>query len=222
MLATSINWAPLPADIKDRAHTRDVIDQMNHRHRTAQLASRASTEVFTLIYFSNKQETAEAMVVAVKSNGVRVIVPKFGIENAITIVSKDMEAGRVPNPFVFDADAQSLTNTRTGKVFKIFDKFDVVISVKENKSRRRFLTIELAEGDSNQNNSNANANANSNANANANANIHADSTSAAGLSTSKKAKEVYSNKGSEKGNSNSNSNSNKSNSNKSSSKKPKL
>ena len=73
LFSSCFHRAPLPADVKDRAHTRDVIEQMNHKHRMAQLASRASTEVFTMAFFQNKGKVEEngnyvALKGALKSN----------------------------------------------------------------------------------------------------------------------------------------------------------
>lgn len=58
---------------------------MNIRHRNAQLAGRDSVELFTLIFFNNKNEKATGVIMSCKKNGVKVWVPKYGIEGTIFI-----------------------------------------------------------------------------------------------------------------------------------------
>ena len=58
---------------------------MNVRHRNAQLAGRDSVELFTLIFFNQKNETATGVIMNCKKNGVKVWVPKYGIEGTIFI-----------------------------------------------------------------------------------------------------------------------------------------
>ena len=52
------------------------------------------------------------MIMGVKSNGIRVMVPKFGFESTIKLVSKDMESGREPNPWKFDEEKMTITSDK--------------------------------------------------------------------------------------------------------------
>lgn len=63
-----------------RASLRVCSDNINKRHRNAQLAGRASVELHTLIFFLNRTLMADARVTRVKANGLIVFVPKYGIE----------------------------------------------------------------------------------------------------------------------------------------------
>ena len=58
---------------------------MNVRHRNAQLAGRDSVELFTIIFFNQKNEAATGVIMNCKKNGVKVWVPKYGIEGTIFI-----------------------------------------------------------------------------------------------------------------------------------------
>jgi hypothetical protein len=51
--------------MQDRERTLAVVDNLNVRHRNAQLAGRASVELHTLIFFRNRTTLADARVVKV-------------------------------------------------------------------------------------------------------------------------------------------------------------
>jgi exosome complex exonuclease DIS3/RRP44 len=146
LLAASLGIAPLPDAIKDRAHMRDCVDNLNHRHRMAQLASRASTEVYSMLYFADKHVTEEAVIVAVKSTGVRVLVPKYGIECAVKI-QPPAGAGAAASAAKLVHDPEKLTLTVGCAVFRILQRVQVSIQVKENKMRRRWMCVELVGDD---------------------------------------------------------------------------
>ncbi len=152
LLATSIGISPLPPSIRDRAAMRDVVDNLNHRHRMAQLASRASSEVFTLLFFKGKDVVVDALVLAVKTTGVRVMVPTYGIECVIRIVPRPDTASSAQRAslFKYDADALSLSCVGRGSSASdtkahigMFDRVQVRITTKENKMRRSWLSVEL-------------------------------------------------------------------------------
>lgn len=58
---------------------------MNFRHHNAQMAGRGSTELFAIIYFKNKEEKATGLVMNCKKNGLKVWIPKYGLEGTIFI-----------------------------------------------------------------------------------------------------------------------------------------
>jgi exosome complex exonuclease DIS3/RRP44 len=156
LLAASLGIAPLPDMIRDKAHMRDVVDNLNHRHRLAQYASRASTDVWTLQYFAGKHVEAEAVVLAVRATGVRVLVPRYGVECAIRLVPRGSTSDVFTVPegettaqhkhrrFVYDPN--NVCITVGGETLRIFQRVPVSICVKENDLRRRWLHVEL-QGD---------------------------------------------------------------------------
>eukprot|EP00884_Botryococcus_braunii_P014654 jgi/Botrbrau1/2318/Bobra.39_1s0007.1 len=87
LLAASLGLDPLPEEAQDRLALKDLTDNLNVRHRNAQLASRASTELHTLIFFHSKSVVADARVTKIRSKGLVVFVPKFGIEGPISGVA---------------------------------------------------------------------------------------------------------------------------------------
>jgi len=63
-----------------------VVPVINYRHHQAQLAGRASADLFTVIYFRGKTIREEGRIIRVKQNGVVVLVPRYGVE-AISYVT---------------------------------------------------------------------------------------------------------------------------------------
>lgn len=69
---------------------------MNFRHYNAQMAGRDSVELFTILFFNNKNEKATGVIMMCKKNGVKVWVPKYGIEGMVYINNTNkagMDAG---------------------------------------------------------------------------------------------------------------------------------
>lgn len=62
LLAASLRLAELPESSKDRESVRGLADNLNTRHRNAQMAGRASVELHTLIYFKDRTVLADARV----------------------------------------------------------------------------------------------------------------------------------------------------------------
>jgi len=156
LLSASLGLEPLPPAVQDRTRVHDMAEVINHRHRMAQLVSRASGELFTLLYFQNRDVQEDAMVVAVKSNGIRVMVPRYGIEAGITLWTEpafdeeqkgavaEATSSRAKNPWQLDESGMALRGPG-GVVYKIFEQLRVRIYVQEAKSRRKWLQIELVD-----------------------------------------------------------------------------
>ena len=69
LLAASLRLTELPESSKDRESVRALADNLNTRHRNAQMAGRASVELHTLIFFKDRAVLADARVTKVKSSG---------------------------------------------------------------------------------------------------------------------------------------------------------
>lgn len=65
LLAASLNLAPLPDSARDRAGVHALTDNLNLRHRNAQMAGRASVELHTLIFFKDRTIIADARITRV-------------------------------------------------------------------------------------------------------------------------------------------------------------
>ncbi|PIN02756.1 Exosomal 3'-5' exoribonuclease complex, subunit Rrp44/Dis3 [Handroanthus impetiginosus] len=76
LLAASLGICRLPDIFQERPWLASIADNLNYRHKNAQMASRASVELHTLIYFRNRPTDTEARILKIRSNGFIVFVPK--------------------------------------------------------------------------------------------------------------------------------------------------
>ncbi|GAX77417.1 hypothetical protein CEUSTIGMA_g4862.t1 [Chlamydomonas eustigma] len=83
LLAAALGLQALPDSARDRDGLRGCSDNLNKRHHNAQMAGRASVELHTLIFFNGRTVVADARITKVKTNGLIVFVPKFGIEGPV-------------------------------------------------------------------------------------------------------------------------------------------
>ncbi|XP_060193926.1 exosome complex exonuclease RRP44 homolog A [Lycium barbarum] len=93
LLAASLGIYKLPGVFQDRSKLTSISDNLNYRHRNAQMASRASVELHTLIFFRKRPTDTEARIVKIRSNGFIVFVPKYGIEGPVYLTSKGDNGG---------------------------------------------------------------------------------------------------------------------------------
>ncbi|CAM9113155.1 unnamed protein product [Choristocarpus tenellus] len=101
LLGAAIGVAPLPTFLMDKAHLHDLTENMNRRHRAAQLAGRASVALHTELYFEQNPTEENAYVLTVDMSKLTVIVPRFGIEGTIKLDAGDGE-------FLFDVEKLKL------------------------------------------------------------------------------------------------------------------
>eukprot|EP00897_Mesotaenium_endlicherianum_P007577 jgi/Mesen1/6848/ME000351S05966 len=159
LLAASLALTPVPSQMKDKSALNAVTDNLNYRHRNAQMAGRASVELHTLIFFRTRPTDAEARVVMVRSNGFIVFVPKFGIEGPVYLVPKDSKkkGGKAPAAEKMGAEGEwkvdeehqvvsSLDGTRT---YKVLDIVTVHIEIIEPQPNRFKLALTLVPGERN-------------------------------------------------------------------------
>lgn len=67
LLAASLGLSRLPEDAREREKLAALSDNINTRHRNAQMAGRASVELHTLIFFKDRTVVADARVTKVPS-----------------------------------------------------------------------------------------------------------------------------------------------------------
>ena len=148
LLAAATNVAPLPVHLSSKSHLHDLCENMNRRHRSAQLAGRASVQLHTLIFFSGDAKREEDAFVldvetAEKSEpAFRVIVPKYGIEGRVLVPvdADDPNLKRLP-----DQHKLLYTYGDSTASIQVFDKVRVSIWVKTSEDYQRELMIDLVE-----------------------------------------------------------------------------
>ena len=137
LLAASIGVDATYADLVDKDKTAKLTDNLNHRHTMAQHASRASTDLFSQIFFKDKKVDEEAFVLRVRKNAVTVLVPRYGIEGPVYLEERVKDSGAagagsaavvaVGPAVVYDAENQTVAAGT--QVFRVFDRIVVQISV---------------------------------------------------------------------------------------------
>jgi exosome complex exonuclease DIS3/RRP44 len=118
---------------------------MNRRHRSAQLAGRASVNLHTLIFFASSNAREEdAYVLDVETAeqsdpSFTVIVPRYGIEGRVNlpIEADDPKLTRFPN------EHKIIYNEQTS--IQVFDKVRVSIHVQSDMDHQRELVIKLVD-----------------------------------------------------------------------------
>lgn len=133
-LAASLGIAPLPPHY-NRDRIEGIAVAINHRHRMAQYASRASTLLYATLYFRDKVVEADGHVINVRENGVVVLVPQYGVEDAIFLERESEVECR------YDAAKQTLHYGE--QQFRLFTKVRVRISVETDRHQRFELKLAL-------------------------------------------------------------------------------
>lgn len=157
LLAASLDLSPLPVQMWDKAGTKALSDNLNYRHRNAQMAGRASVELYTLVFFRTRPSLEEARVVGVRSNGLVVFVPKYGIEGPVYLTAKhkgkkdpsDKNDEGTEKDGMWIVDEEHLTVVSVdGKIrYKVLDRVTVRIVVEEIHIGRPKLCLNVVQKD---------------------------------------------------------------------------
>ena len=123
LLAAAIDIQSLTNEMTDKFKMARQCDQMNRKNRMAQLASQASVQFNTFLFFKNqmakqpdKELLEEAIVMKVTKAGVYVMVKAYGIEGFLT---------EVPPTHTVSVDLLKETATLDGK--EVIQTFDSVV-----------------------------------------------------------------------------------------------
>jgi exosome complex exonuclease DIS3/RRP44 len=122
LLAAALRYTPVPALLEDKSSIHEICDIINKRNHAAQLASRGSNALHTLLYFKDREVREDAMVMKVRSNGFIALIPRYGIEGIVYVQSKTEAA-----TWVLSEDGQVLIGPN-GAEIRVFDSVPVLIS----------------------------------------------------------------------------------------------
>lgn len=139
LLAAALGIANLPPVFQDRAQLTSIADNLNYRHRNAQMASRASVELHTVVYFRKRPTDTEARILKIRSNGFIVFVPKFGIEGPVQLAPKSDKG----NEWQVDEVHQRLTKVGTNISYTVLQSVRIHLEVFERQPGRPKLEIAL-------------------------------------------------------------------------------
>ncbi|CAI4231946.1 unnamed protein product [Auanema sp. JU1783] len=111
LLAAAIGADDIAAGLLQQSTVKNVSANINYRHKQAQYAGRASVQLNVLTFFKGREEEAEGFVMGIRSNGIQVFVPKYGLESIIvlqegfgTVIDLDNSCVRAGNKVVHELD----------------------------------------------------------------------------------------------------------------------
>lgn len=127
-LAAAIGYESLDFSNCDKDKMELICKNINKRHRNAQFAGRASIEYYVGQVMKNSESdvSQEGYVIKVFSNGIVVLVPRFGIEGLIKLeILGEVSSAKL------DDEAYSLTfkdKTKSLRTVAVFDKVHVKVT----------------------------------------------------------------------------------------------
>ena len=135
-LAAAIDYEPLDPSVRSQTKLEGVCNNVNTRHRNAQLAGRASVEYYVGQALKGRVTDEEGFVMKIFSNGVVVFVPRYGIEGVVRLENfgvERVEVSRKEAKADFDVEEYRLKVEGWGTV-DLFGKVRVRISDEQEVS----------------------------------------------------------------------------------------
>ncbi|KAG2695095.1 hypothetical protein I3760_07G001000 [Carya illinoinensis] len=140
LLAASLEIYKLPSIFQDRPQLTSIADNLNYRHRNAQMAGRASVELHTLIYFRKRPTDTEARIVKIRANGFIVFVPKYGIEGPVYLAPRSEKGG---GEWFVDEQQQKIKKMDGSLSFSVLQTIRIHMEVVEPQPNRPKLQLTL-------------------------------------------------------------------------------
>ncbi|ELW62387.1 DIS3-like exonuclease 1 [Tupaia chinensis] len=150
-------------DVKDNLFSNKDLEELcrhiNNRNRAAQHSQKQSTELFQCMYFKDKDPdsdercVSDGVIYSVRTNGVLVFIPRFGIKGAAYLKNKDgLVIACGPDgccewkPGSLQRFQSRITSTTTGGesvTFHLFDHITVRISVQASRCHSDTIRLEI-------------------------------------------------------------------------------
>jgi len=148
MLAVAIGIESMPTAYQEKSFIHDRCDNINKRNYAAQMAGRASVQLYTRVFFRSRPRVVSATVLHVRSTGVAVLVMEFGFEGFIRV--KDEAHG---GNWAFNQEQLCLQRPDTGAAdgtparLTVFQEVRVRVEVKEMDAYREEVMLTFATND---------------------------------------------------------------------------
>ncbi len=137
LLAVIINRDSTYQELLDKEKAQKLCNHLNHRHKNAQYAARASINLHTHLFFKTKATIEEAFVLFVKKNALQILVPKYGLESTMFFDSDQ------PDSLTIVADVEEPSLTVDGVKFSLFDKLKVAMYVEQSNIQQFKLKLSV-------------------------------------------------------------------------------
>ncbi|KAK5968788.1 DIS3 exosome endoribonuclease and 3'-5' exoribonuclease [Trichostrongylus colubriformis] len=135
LLAACIGADDIKVGLLSQANVQKISQNINYRHRNAQYAGRASVQLNVLTYFQGREETCEGFVMGVRTNGIQVFVPKYGLESVIVL-----QQGKGTT---IDIEEYCVRNGE--HVIRELDRVKVRVRLDDSNVQRRRIALDLIE-----------------------------------------------------------------------------
>lgn len=150
-------------EIKENLFSNKNLEELcrhiNNRNRAAQSSQKQSTELFQCMYFKDRDpETeercvADGIIYSIRTNGVLVFIPRFGIKGAAYLKNKDglviscgPEGSSEWKPGSLQRSQNKIISTTAGGqsvTFHLFDHVTVRISVQASRCHSDTIRLEI-------------------------------------------------------------------------------
>ncbi|KAJ1646715.1 exosome catalytic subunit dis3 [Coemansia asiatica] len=147
--ATIDRDATFGPELTDKTKMSEQCDVLNHRHRMAQQAGRASVELYTNLFFKGKTVEEPGYVTQILQNGFSVLIPSYGIEGVVYTTGKDSSSG--PAVLEYVKEEHKLVSSDNSSSIELFQRVRVILQVDDKpvsanvSSMRRKLSLRLIE-----------------------------------------------------------------------------
>jgi exosome complex exonuclease DIS3/RRP44 len=136
LLAAALDIDSLPVSISNKQKLAEVCERMNMRHRNARFASRASSDYFSYLFFKDKNIKEEGLITNIQSNGVTVLIPKYGFEGFLGFES---EKELRENGNIFGAGGIIKNCYIRDRHFMIFERLVVEVKVEMKNFHKQII-----------------------------------------------------------------------------------
>lgn len=146
LLAVSINADTTYPDLLDKFKTQKLCNHLNHRHKMAQYAARASLNLHTHLFFKDRTCVEDGFVLFVRRNALQILLPKYGLENPLFFEnSPDTPNVDDQKKLMIVPDDSEPSLVVEGVKFCLFDKIVVRVSVEKSGLQQSKLTLRLVK-----------------------------------------------------------------------------
>lgn len=129
LLACTIGVDQIDKTLRNKNAIQLACDQINYRHRMAQLASRASARLHTVLYIKSMQNLKEeAYIFFVRQNAIQILLPRIAFEYTYFLPPGDA--------WQYDVVGRCQRNEEKNLVLKQFDKLKVHVSITNREDTR--------------------------------------------------------------------------------------
>ncbi|XP_067120296.1 DIS3-like exonuclease 1 [Centruroides vittatus] len=141
--------------IPTNTYLNSLCEHINEKHRAAQFIGRESVKLFQTLYFKDKKPDdpeciVDAVVYSIRSNGILIFIPKYGIKGLCQLRKDDTVAVITNNGLEWLPGLTDSTETKFEVLsddyywsYKLFEHITVCIKVQESKSHASKFTFDL-------------------------------------------------------------------------------